>query len=150
MIERFKTFTLLIAKINRNIRKIKTEEMAEYNLKSPHVSCLYYLYKAEGESLTAKELSDICDEDKAALSRSIDYLEKNGLIACDSKEKKRYKAGLSLTEKGREVAKSIDTTINGVLDFLGTAMTEEERVRFYRNLEAINNNLENFCQKYNN
>ena len=40
----------------RNIRKIKTEEMDKYSLKSPHVSCLYYIYKSG--SLTAKELSD--------------------------------------------------------------------------------------------
>ena len=42
MLDRFKTFTLLITNINRSIRKIKTEEMAEYNLKSIHISCLYY------------------------------------------------------------------------------------------------------------
>ena len=47
MIERFETFTVLITKISRSIRKIKTEEMAKFNLKSPHVSCLYYLFKSE-------------------------------------------------------------------------------------------------------
>ena len=80
--ERFKTFTLLVSNINRSIRKIKNEEMAEFGLKSPHVSCLYYLYTEE--SLTAKELADICDEDKAALSRSIVALEKLGYIYCDA------------------------------------------------------------------
>ena len=74
MMERFETFTLLISQISRSIRKIKTEEMAEFKLKSPHVSCLYYLYKEK--TLTAKELCDICDEDKAAISRSLLYLEK--------------------------------------------------------------------------
>jgi len=34
MIERFKTFTVLIAKINRSIKRIKTEEMDEFNLKA--------------------------------------------------------------------------------------------------------------------
>ena len=71
MQERFQTFTVLITKLNRCIRKIKTEEMAEFDLKSPHVSCLYYLYKAD--SLTAKELCDICEEDKANISRSFIY-----------------------------------------------------------------------------
>ena len=41
--ERFQTFTVLITSINRSIHKIKTEEMAEFNLKSAHVNCLYYL-----------------------------------------------------------------------------------------------------------
>lgn len=45
MNNRFETFTLLITSLNRSIRRIKTETMARYELKSPHVSRLYYLYK---------------------------------------------------------------------------------------------------------
>ena len=95
MKERFETFTTQIAKISRAIRRIKTEEMKDFNLKSPHVSCLYYLFK--NESLTAKQLCDICDEDKAAISRSIEYLEKNNYLICDSKTEKRYKSPIMLT-----------------------------------------------------
>lgn len=62
MEERFAAFTVLIAKINRNIRRIKTEEMAEFHLKGPHVACLYHLTTAG--PLTAGELCDRCDEDK--------------------------------------------------------------------------------------
>ena len=54
MTERFETFTVLIAKISRNIRKIKNQEMAEYDLRSSHISCLYYLYCTD--KLTATEL----------------------------------------------------------------------------------------------
>ena len=43
MEERFGTFTILISKISRSIKRIKSEEMAEFQLKGPHVSCLYYL-----------------------------------------------------------------------------------------------------------
>lgn len=72
--KRFETFTVLINRINRNIRKIKNQEMAEYNLWSTHISCLYYLYQSEG--LTATDLCECCGEDKATISRSLDYLEK--------------------------------------------------------------------------
>ena len=145
--ERFKTFTVLIAKINRSIRKIKNEEMAEFGLKSPHVSCLYYLYKEE--SLTAKELSDICDEDKAAISRSILALERLGYLSCESESKKRYKAPLSLTEEGNAVAKRIADKIDSVLDFASDALTEDERIKFYENLNSVCDNLQKFCEKYN-
>ena len=144
--ERFKTFTVLIAKINRNIRKIKNEEMLEFGLKSPHVSCLYYLYK--NESLTAKELSDICDEDKAAISRSIDQLEKLGYLSCNSESKKRYKAALSLTDEGRIIAEKITEKIDSVLDFVGEALEEDERLRFYKSLSAVCDTLQKFCEKY--
>lgn len=146
MEERFKTFTVLIAKINRSIRKIKTEEMAEFNLKSPHVSCLYYLYKEK--SLTAKELCDICDEDKAAVSRSILYLEREGYIVCNSDAPKRYKSLLCLTEKGLETGKVIAQKIDGILSMTGDGMTEEEMAVFYKCLGVINNNLQNICNDY--
>ena len=144
--ERFKTFTLLVSNINRSIRKIKNEEMAEFGLKSPHVSCLYYLYTEE--SLTAKELADICDEDKAALSRSIVALEKLGYIYCESESKKRYKAPLKLTKEGRAVAERLAIKINSVLDFVSDAIQDDERVRFYENLNSVFENLQKFCEKY--
>lgn len=146
--ERFKTFTVLMAKINRSIRKIKNEEMAEFGLKSPHVSCLYYLYKEE--SLTAKELSDICDEDKAAVSRSILALERLGYLSCESESKKRYKAPLKLTEEGKAIAQRIANKIDSVLDFVSGAIAENERVGFYENLGSVCENLQKFCEKYDN
>ena len=79
--ERFETFTLLVSKLSRSIRKIKSEEMAEFGLKGPHVSCLYYLSQCGG--LTASELCERCEEDKAAVSRSLEYLEQNEPTLCD-------------------------------------------------------------------
>lgn len=146
MKDRFQTFTVQIATINRSIHKIKTVEMAEFDLKSPHVSCLYYLYKAE--PLTAKELCDICAEDKAAISRSIEYLEKNGYIACDSDAKKRYKASLALTAKGKEVGARIAEKIDAILGEASEGLTEENRAIFYEALALINDNLEKICKKY--
>ena len=55
--------------------------MAEYNLRSAHVSCLYYLYTSKG--LTATDLCERCEEDKATISRAVDYLETNGFIICE-------------------------------------------------------------------
>ncbi len=144
MEERFKTFTLLISGISRSIRRIKTEEMVEYNLKSPHVSCLYYLYKAN--SLTSTELCNICEEDKASISRSVNYLEENGYIVCS--ELKRYQTPLTLTEKGREVGKHIAEKIDQILDEASLGLTEEERAVLYKGLSLINNNLQNICDKY--
>lgn len=143
--ERFKIFTVLIAKISRNIRRIKSEVMQEYGLKSPHVSCLYYLYKEA--SLTAKELSDICDEDKAAISRSIVFLEANGYLRCDSDARKRYKAPLELTPAGYGLASVIAKKIDEVFDFVGQGLAEEDRIVFYRSLELISKRLDEFYEK---
>ena len=140
MKERFEIFTVLIAKISRNIKKIKNQEMEEYGLRSAHISCLYYLYSSE--ALTATELCERCEEDKATISRSLYYLEENGFITCDSKSAKRYKSPLFLTEKGKEVGKKITDKINCVLDEICIDLREEERVEFYRRLAVISDSLE--------
>lgn len=146
MKERFETFTVLIAKISRNIRKIKNQEMAEYNLRSSHISCLYYLYLLG--SMTATELCERCEEDKATISRSLDYLEKNGYLICEAKYAKRYKSPLVLTEKGREVGKKIVDKINIVLDEISVELTEEERIAFYRSLTVISDGLDAIGKRY--
>ena len=140
MKERFETFTVLINRISRNIRKIKNQEMAEYNLRSAHISCLYYLYLS-GE-LTATELCERCEEDKATISRSLDYLEKEGYLICRAQSAKRYKSPFVLTEKGEEVGKKIADKIQRVLDEISVALTEEERVAFYRSLTLISDSLD--------
>ena len=145
MQERFETFTVLINRISRNIRKIKIQEMADYSLRSSHVSCLYYLYINKG--LTATELCERCEEDKATISRALDYLEKNEFITCKTPSAKRYKSPLFLTSKGQEVGKQIADKIYGVLDTISDGLSEEERSAFYRSLSIISESLESFSKK---
>lgn len=119
--------------------------MAEFNLKSPHVSCLYYLYKKR--ELCASELADICDEDKAAISRSIDYLEASGYIRCESSSGKRYKTPLALTEKGNEAGRRIAERIDRVLLLAGEGLDVNEREIFYKALTAISENLDKISKE---
>ena len=114
--------------------------MAEYNLRSAHISCLYYLYLSEG--LTATELCERCEEDKATISRALDYLETNGYLICETQSAKRYKIPLVLTDKGITVGEKIAEKIDLVLDEISGGLTEEERLEFYRCLTVISDSLE--------
>jgi DNA-binding MarR family transcriptional regulator len=140
VVERFEVFTVLLNRINRNIRKIKNKEMAKYELKSPHISCLYYLYTTE--ALTSKDLCERCEEDKATISRSLDYLEKNGYIICKSETKKRYNATFELTDRGLRAGKRIADKISSVLDEISVGISEEDRAVFYRSLNIISENID--------
>lgn len=140
MKERFETFTVLISGINRSIKKLKNREMAEYGLRSTHISCLYYLYLSGG--MTATELCERCREDKATISRSLEYLEARGFITCRSTSVKRYKSPIILTEKGRDIGGRISARIDGVLDEISEVLTEDERVELYRSLSLISDALE--------
>lgn len=145
MQERFETFTVLINRISRNIKKIKNQEMAEYNLRSVHVSCLYYLYMHKGA--TATDLCERCEEDKATISRALDYLENDGFITRNPERTRRYNSPLILTDKGNEVGKKIADKVSRILDTISGGLTEEERVAFYRSLSIISQSLETVSKK---
>ena len=146
MYERFETFTSSIVKIHRFIHKIKSEVMAEYNLKSLHVSCLYYLGKTDG--ITASEICELSSEDKSSISRSVDYLEKNGYIVCLPGEAKRYKVPLTLTEKGRAVAVRMDEIIENVLQKSNVGLSEDQLKSFYDGLLTICENLQKISDDF--
>ena len=143
MQERFETFTVLINRISRDIRRIKNQEMAAYHLRSAHVSCLYYIYSLDG--VTSAELCEHCEEDKATISRAVDYLETNGFLLRGTSAK-RYKSPLLLTEKGRDAGKRIAEKIGGILETVSHALTEKERIEFYRCLSTISRSLEAIVQ----
>lgn len=138
MDERFETFTVLINQISRSIRRLKADQMESMELKGPHVSCLYYLSK--NGPLTAAELCDRCEEDKAAISRSLDYLERNGYIQCP--EGKRYRRKLLLTEKGLAAGVEISRRIDSIVSQASGALSEEDRAAMYRALTVISRNLD--------
>lgn len=147
MIERFETFTKYISDLTRKIRRIKAYEMAKWNLKSQHVSCLYYLY--ERKSLTLKELCDICGADKANMSRSIEFLEANGFVKQQERSNKRYRIHFELTELGLSVGSSIFKRIEEIILNSSDGVCEEDRITMYKCLELINNNLKKITDEYN-
>ena len=142
MDERFETFTVLINQLSRSIRRIKAEQMESINLKGPHVSCLYYLSK-DGP-LTAAELCDLCEEDKAAVSRSLEYLEQNGYLQIP--EGKRYRRPLMLTQKGAAAGAEVSRRIDSVVALASCDVQEEDRRAMYRALSVISKNLEKISQ----
>lgn len=146
MYERYKNFTVMLLRIQRAIQKIKNAEVSGFCLKSSHVSCLYYLYKEK--SLTAKELCDICGEDKSHVSHSLHYLEENGYILCQSDAKKRYNAPFFLTEKGSDAASHIADKIDEIFSPAGEGVSDAERAVLYSSLARITENLERVCESY--
>ena len=142
MDERFETFTVLINQLSRSIRRIKAEQMESINLKGPHVSCLYYLSK-DGP-LTAAELCDLCEEDKAAVSRSLEYLEQNGYLQIP--EGKRYRRPLVLTQKGAAAGAEVSRRIDSIVALASCDVLEEDRLAMYRALSIISKNLEKIYQ----
>ena len=136
----FTLFTRLITNIQRCIKKIKDKYMRTLGLKSGHVSCLYYLYKMG--PLTLSQLGDICDENKAAISRKVEYLTANQYVERSSQDNNKYKLPIILTKKGEKIAKFIESKINEIILEANQDLSNKNRDILYSSLENINVRLQ--------
>lgn len=136
----FENFVISVLKLYRSVQKIKNYEMREYGLKSVHVMCIYYLNES-GKGLTSGELMRLTLEDKAAISRAISQLREKGFVDYDSG---KYNSPVILTAKGMEIAKSVLEKANRAVRAGSADFTEQERVQFYKSLNEISENLNNY------
>ena len=150
MIDRFEDFTTCIAQAQKYILKIKSHEMQIFGLKASHVMCLFYMGKYS-EGLTAGELTSLCMEDKAGISKALAELKKKELIIpYNENGKKIYRAKYLLTEKGKEIYEKASEIISNVVTECGIGLSNEERTTFYRSLELIVSNLKRHCDNMEN
>ena len=137
MLKRFQSFVSGITICYKYIQRIKSVEMTEFGLKGTHVMCLFFLWQ-NPEGLTAAQLSQLCVEDKAAISRTLAVLNEKEYICSEGK---KYRAEIRLTEKGLEVTRKLEELIEQWVGFGGDGLTDEERTVFYRALGKISANL---------
>lgn len=141
MLDRFETFAITIASMNRCIHKIKNQEMQALGLKGIHGMCLYILGKAPS-GLTSTQLCKQVKEDKAAVSRAVSELMEKGYVYSDLEEDKRaYRAKILLTDQGKEALDYINIRVNRALDIIGEGLEPDQRKIFYDTLALIAQNL---------
>ena len=142
MISRFEQFTMIISGIYRRLQKIEKAEMIKHGYKGAFAQYLATLSRYE-EGLTSSELCEICDKDKAAVSRIIAEMEEKGLVSREHKNIRTYRSKIVLTEKGRNtadyVAERAKAAISAVSDGV---MDENQREVFYSTLDVLYKNLQ--------
>ncbi len=146
MNERYDRFTALVAAISQDIQKIKMLEMQKFGLKSGHVSCLHRLYGTP-EGLTPGQLTELCDIDKAAVSRYLTDLSDKGLITRVNDGNRKYNRRWSLTEQGQQIAAETDMRINTAVGYVGSFLTDRERGMLYEWLDRISRNLDRYIEE---
>ena len=145
MLTRFTRFSLAISQIDNCWHKLAAEEMAKYDLNSPHAIYLTTLYNYQ-DGITAAKLGELCCKNKADVSRMVAILERKGLVRRESFGFSRYRAKLLLTQKGRHAAQHIQQRAAVAVELAGAGMTDAERECFYRCLELITTNLQSLCK----
>ena len=140
MLDRFEQFTAAISTIHRFVQKIERDEMEKYGLKG--ASAQYLLAMARyPEGITAAALCDVCDRDKAAVSRILSEMEKKGLIARANCGDNQYRAPLELTAAGKEAADYVNQKASRAAELAGQDLTDEDRLVLYAALDSIAANI---------
>lgn len=148
LIERFESFTSSVTKAYKLIQKIKIAEAEQIGLKPSHVMYMYYLGK-NLEGLTHAQLSKLCIEDKAAVSRAIVELTQKGFVK-NSEEypSRKYRTKIILTDEGREINNNINKAIAMAVSKASKNLDETDRENFYRVFFYITDNLDEICSSY--
>lgn len=146
MEKRFERFAAAVLEMNRYLQRIKEQEMRRFGLRSAHAMCIFYLGQYP-EGLTVTQLTDICREDKAAVSRNLSELSRLGLVSCSAPPDRRvYRDPYRLTERGMEIAAQVDRRVAEALDSCGRGLTEAQRDNFYAAAQIIISNLEEYAE----
>lgn len=142
---RYELISGSVSSMYHDIQKIERVEMAKYGLKGPHAQCLLVM-KKHPEGITAARLCEICEKDKAAVSRILAELEEAGMILRENRNGSRYRANLLLTEQGQAAAETVVEKARLAVELAGTGFDEAEREVFYRVLSIIAGNLHRLCR----
>lgn len=146
MENRYELISASISSMYHDIQKIERIEMAQYGLKGPHAQCLLAM-KKHPQGITAARLCEICEKDKAAVSRTLAELEEAGMVLRENRNGSRYRASLTLTEQGVAAADTVVEKARLAVEVAGIGFDEKEREVFYRVLAIIAGNLHKLCRE---
>ena len=146
MENRYELLSGAISCMYHDIQKIERVEMARYGLKGPHAQCLLAM-KNHPEGITAARLCEVCEKDKAAVSRTLAELEEVGMIYRENRNGSRYRSALMLTEQGEIAAEAVVEKARMAVERAGIGFGEAEREVFYRVLAIIAGNLHKLCKE---
>ncbi len=145
MINRFEQFTAAISSIYRFVQKIERDEMAKYGLKGAAAQYLLAMSR-HPEGITAAALCEVCDRDKAAVSRILGEMEAKGLVVRVDGDS-AYRALLTLTPAGQQASDYVNQKASLAVELAGKDVTDEDRAVLYATLGKIFNNIKTISRK---
>ena len=140
MLDRFERFSFAISEISRCWRKLASEELAKYGLKSPHATYITTMYKYP-DGITVPKLCEISGKDKSDASRMIAILEEKGLACKKDVGGSLYRGLWILTNEGKTAAEQVSIRASKAVELAGKDLDDETRDVFYKALESIASNL---------
>lgn len=145
MISRYEIISSSVSCMYHDIQKIERTEMVKFGLKGPHAQCLLVMSR-HPEGITAAQLCELCEKDKAAISRTLAELEQSGMVLRTERNGTRYRANLTLTEQGKAAAQAVKQRAQLAVERAGEGLDDAQREVFYHVLALIAGNLHTICK----
>ncbi len=136
MLDRYEQFSFIISVINRQIQKLERDEMIKHGYKGAFAQYLMIM-RHHPEGVTAAQLCELCDKDKAAVSRVTNEMLEKNLVERSNLNDTLYRAKLTLTEEGKRIADFISRRAMAAVEAVGNELNDEERKQFYSTLDFI-------------
>ena len=143
---RFEVFSTGVACLTKTLQLIKSNKMAQYDLKGTTCLCLCQILASE-HGLTAGELAACGDIDKAQVSRCMTELIAKGFVFREERDGRRYKQKYLLTDIGREAARDIVITTEQIQRVAEQGIAEKDLHAFYRVLDRMCDNFTNIKEQ---
>ena len=145
MLERFEQFTSAISSVYRDVQKIERDEMEKQGLRGAFAQYLLAISRYP-QGITAAALCEVCDKDKAAVSRIVAEMETKGLVEREADGASQYRAKLRLTPAGQDAAAFVRKRASAAVELAGNGLSDEDRKAFYAALERISASLQQISQ----
>ena len=146
MQERYEQFSFVVSAINRHIQKLERDEMIKFGYKGAFAQYLMAM-RHYPQGVTSAQLSEMCDKDKAAVSRNVGEMIEKGLVVRKSATDSLYRAKLILSQEGEKIADFVANRASAAIEAMGEHMGEEQRKSLYFTLDAIEKRLDFLSQK---
>lgn len=145
MLKRFEHFTSAISAIHRDVQKIERDEMEKQGLRGAFAQYLLAVSRYP-DGITAAALCEVCDKDKAAVSRVITELEAKGLLYKENDGSSQYRAKVFLTPAGEEAVSFVRARACAAMELAGSGLSDEDRRAFYAALDLLGKNLQEIAR----
>ena len=146
MLTRYEHFSYMISCVSRHVQKIERDEMEKHGHKGSYAQYLAAMRRYP-QGVTSVQLCEICDKDKAAVSRAVAEMESRGLIVRKSDNDSHYRAQILLTDEGRKLAEFVFDRAQNAVEAAGEGLTDSDRAVFYSAMELISSNLQKLSRE---
>ena len=146
MLTNYETFSLGLHELYRSIHKNESAVMNKYGLRGAYVKYLVALLQCP-EGLTISQLCEVCDQDKAAVSRAVSELVGREFLWRFNPKGNHYRAKLKLTERGTELAREVCLSGEEFFNEAIAVLSEAQKEELYKTTGLMFDNIHDITMK---